>query len=83
MPEDFLVRFNDRADLEDVVHAPVPLGTPFYLIWKQWRCQSMASARAMCYKVLLGLKGMPAHTWSSDIAERILGSSYALVTKAP
>lgn len=37
----------------------------------------------MRYKVLLGLKGMPAHTWSSDTAERILGSSYALVTEAP
>ena len=76
-PEDFLVCFNNRGDLEEVVQAPVPLGTPFYLVWKRWRRQSMASAGAMRYKVLLGLNGMPVHTWSTDTAERILGSSCA------
>jgi hypothetical protein len=30
--EDFLVRFIAREDLENVVHAPVPLNTPFYLV---------------------------------------------------
>jgi hypothetical protein len=75
--EDFLVRFIAREDLENVVHVPVPLNMPFYLVWKRWHRQSMASGGAMRFKVLLGLKGLPAHTWSTDTAERILGSSCA------
>ena len=31
-PEDFLVCFYNRDDLEEVVQASVPLGIPFYLI---------------------------------------------------
>jgi hypothetical protein len=61
-PEDFLMRFIAREDLENVVHVPVPLNTSFYLVWKRWRRQSMASAGAMRFKVLLGLKGLPVHT---------------------
>nr|AWA45122.1 UPI0001A88450 related cluster [Saccharum spontaneum] len=65
-PEDFLVRFIAREDLENVVHALMPLNTPFYLVWKWWRRQSMASVGAMRFKVLLGLKGLLVHTWSTD-----------------
>lgn len=36
-PEDFLVRFNHWEDLEGVLHGPVPVGTPFFLLWKRWR----------------------------------------------
>lgn len=82
-PEDFLVRFNYREDLEDVLHRPVPLGTPFFLIWKRWRRQSMASTGALGYKVLHGMSGMPAHTWDVSMAERILGSSCAKLKEAP
>lgn len=58
--EDFLMRFNNHDDLEDILRV-LPIGTPFFLIWKRWCCQSMASAEGLWYKVLLGLKGMPAH----------------------
>ncbi|CAD6266660.1 unnamed protein product [Miscanthus lutarioriparius] len=63
-PEDFLVKFNSRHDLEDVLRGPVPIGTPFFLVWKHWRRQSRASAGALKYKVLVGLSGLPAHVWS-------------------
>lgn len=43
-PEDFLVRFNHREDLEDVLSGPVPVGTPFFLLWRRWHHQSLASA---------------------------------------
>ena len=82
-PEDFLVRFTNPMDLDAVLHGPMPVGTPFYLIWKRWRRQSMASAGALCYKVLIAMRGMPAHIWNTDAAKRILGSSCARLDEAP
>lgn len=35
-PEDFLVYFNNTDDLMEVLHGPVPVATPFSLIWKRW-----------------------------------------------
>lgn len=81
--EDFLVRFNNRDDHEDILRVSVPIGTPFFLIWKRWRRQSMASAEGLRYKVLLGLKGMPAHIWGVRSAERMLGSSCAKLVEGP
>lgn len=43
----------------------------------------MASAGALRYKVLLGLRGMPAHIAGLDAAERILASSCADLVEAP
>lgn len=82
-PEDFLVRFYSRNDLEGVLNGPVPIGTPFYPLWRRWRRQSMASAGSLRYKVLIGIKGMSAHIWGLPAAERILGSSCANLVAAP
>lgn len=36
-PEDFIVRFRRRDDLERVLHAPPPEGpSPFLLTWRRW-----------------------------------------------
>ena len=35
------------------------------------------SIGSLKYRVLLGLKGMPAHVWGMSAVERILGSNYA------
>jgi hypothetical protein len=43
----------------------------------------MASAEALRYKVLLGLRGMSAHIRDVSYAERILGSSCAKPKEAP
>lgn len=32
-PEDFLVRFQSRENLEDVLNAPMPITTSFKIIW--------------------------------------------------
>jgi hypothetical protein len=82
-PEDFLVRFFTREDLDYVLHAPVLIGTSFFLDWKHWRWQSMAEAVSMCYKVLLGISGVPAHNWGISAAERILGTSCSKLVEAP
>jgi hypothetical protein len=76
-PEDFLVRFRARADLEDVINAPTRLGTLYIFLWRRWRRHSMASARSFRFKVLLAMTGVPSHVWSLNAAQRILGSSCA------
>lgn len=43
----------------------------------------MASAGSLKHRVLLGIKGMPAHLWGLSSAERILGSSCASIEPAP
>ena len=77
------MRFNNADDLEDVLQGPVPMGTPFYLLWRRWRRQSMAAAGSLKYKVLIGLKGMPAHIRGIHSAPRILGTSCANLVPAP
>lgn len=77
------MRFSSRDALEDILKAPVPVGTPFYLLWRRWRRQSMASAGTLRFKVLVGLMGIPAHAWDVESAERILGSSCAHLVEAP
>lgn len=43
-PDDFIVRFVDRADLERVL-ASCPIdGEPFVLRWRHWSCLIMGSA---------------------------------------
>lgn len=42
----------------------------------------MASSGAFRYRVLVGLKGVPAHARSSEVAQAILGSASAKVETA-
>lgn len=56
------------------------MGLPFFLVWKRWRRQSMAEAVSMCYKVLLGINGVPARI---PAAELILGTSCSKLVEAP
>jgi hypothetical protein len=43
----------------------------------------MASARAFTFRVLVGMKNVPAHAQSVSITERILGTSCVSVEIAP
>lgn len=74
-PEDFLVRFHARDVLEDVLHAPTPLGAPFTLLWRRWCHQPTATADALYFKVLIGISEFSAHLWSSEVVQHIGGSS--------
>lgn len=42
----------------------------------------MGSTGSLKYRVLLGLKGIPAHVWGMSAAERILGSNCAKLEPA-
>ena len=76
-PEDFIVRFRSRDDLERVLNSrPPPVAaSPFVLLWRRWSRLSSAMAGAFTYKVLVGIKGVPAHALSEDVAAHLLGSS--------
>lgn len=74
-PDDFLVRFRRREDLELVLSSPAPPGAPFVLRWRRWSRLILGSAGAFRYRVLVGLKGIPSHAHSKETAQIILGSS--------
>ncbi|KAJ1284146.1 hypothetical protein BS78_03G182300, partial [Paspalum vaginatum] len=74
-PEDFLVVFRSVADRDRVLHGPPPPFSPFRLIWKRWLWVFQASLEAMRFRVLLVLRGIPAHAWCLDTAQRVLASS--------
>ncbi|KAJ1274165.1 hypothetical protein BS78_05G041900 [Paspalum vaginatum] len=76
-PEDFLVVFSDLACRDRDLHGAPPQSPLFRLIWRPWLRLSMATPDKMRFKVLLVLRGIPAHAWSLDSAQRVLGSSCA------
>lgn len=76
-PNDFIVRFVDRADLERVLASRPIDGEPFVLRWRRWSRLIMGSASAFRFRVLVGLKGLPSHARSTDVVQRILGSACA------
>jgi hypothetical protein len=80
-PEDFIVRFSRREDLERVLAAPPDGSAPFTLTWRRWTRLSRAVAASFTYRVLVSIKG-PAHALSESVAQQLLGSSCAQVELA-
>ena len=74
-PDDFIVRFSRQADLDRVLSSPEPRGTPFTLRWRRWNRLISGSAGAFRFRVLVGMKGIPSHARSEEVAQVLLGSS--------
>lgn len=81
-PDDFIVRFSRQEDLELVLGTPSPATAPFALRWRGWSRLIGGSARAFRFRILVGLKGIPAHARSAETAQILLGSSCARVEVA-
>ncbi|CAD6337978.1 unnamed protein product [Miscanthus lutarioriparius] len=81
-PDDFIIQLSNHEDLELVLCTPSPTGAPFALRWRRWSHLIMGSAGAFHYRVLMGMKGIPSHARSTEIAQAILGSSSAKVELA-
>lgn len=81
-PEDFIVRFAYREDLEVVLHTVIH-GAPFSLIWHPWRRTSLVSAGAFYFRVLVGMKRVPLHARSLAVAQAILGTACTHIKLAP
>lgn len=57
-----------------VLGTPSSEGAPFALQWQRWSRLIMGSAGAFRYHVLIGIKGIPSHVHSSEVAQVILDS---------
>lgn len=78
-PDDFIVHFSRAEDLDLVLGSAPPLEAPFTLRWCRWSRLFMVSAGASRFRVLVGMKGIPARARSTEVAQTILGSSCARV----
>jgi hypothetical protein len=81
-PDDFVVRFSRREDLELVLHSTVH-EPPFRLIWHPWRRMSMVTAGSFHYRVVIGMRRVPLHARSMAVAQIILGRACAQIELAP
>lgn len=81
-PEDFIVRFAHQHELETVLQTVVP-DPPFRLIWNRWRRTSLAAAGSFQFRVLVGMRRLPLHARSLEVAQTILGTACAHLEIAP
>ncbi|CAL4898611.1 unnamed protein product [Urochloa decumbens] len=82
-PDDFLIVFRRRIDADRVLHAEHPANAAFTLTFRRWRREARAVSTPLLFKVLLELRGVPAHLWEVDIAQRIVGASCLIIQAAP
>jgi len=76
-PEDFLVIFRSSVVMQQVLDAP-PLANPdMVLRFCRWSRLSMSEGESMRFRVLLEIRGIPAHAWSASTAQVILGDACA------
>ena len=66
-PEDFVVWFSRREDLELVLRTAVH-NAPFSLICLPWLRTLLASTGSFCYSVLVGMQCIPLHVRSVVVA---------------
>jgi hypothetical protein len=49
----------------------------------RWCREAQAAQAPLLFKVLMDLRGIPAHLWDIDIAQRIVKSSPLIIQAAP
>jgi hypothetical protein len=74
-PVDFLICFTSRQSVDRVLHALALEGAEIMLIFQHWHQQAGALFSPLCFKVLLSISNILAHTWSAELAQVVLGSS--------
>lgn len=82
-PEDFLVIFRNPADLQRVLDAPPLPRADMILRFRRWNRLATADGETMRYRVMLEIRGLPAHAWSAATAQVILGDSCATPELTP
>jgi hypothetical protein len=82
LPNDFLLVFWHRIDADRILHGEPPVGAPFKLSFMRWWPEARASVAPMLFKVLLDLRGIPAHLWDLEIAQCVIRSSSLIIQAA-
>jgi hypothetical protein len=65
------------------LHAPPPPPVDLVLVFGCYRRQTGALFSPLRYKVLLALENIPAHVWSLEIAQAVVGSSCLIFVTSP
>ena len=79
----FISEFSSAADVDRVLHAHLPAEAPFQLVWKRWRRQATASLQSLCFRVLIELRGIPAHARNISTVRIILDTSCSDLVEVP
>ncbi|OEL22976.1 hypothetical protein BAE44_0016005, partial [Dichanthelium oligosanthes] len=79
----FLLSFVDGHVADRVLHTPPPVGAELIVVLQRWRRQSWAGLAPLCFKVLLSVENVPAHLWSVNTIQLILGSSCLVFEPSP
>jgi len=82
-PEDFLVIFRSPVDAQRVLDAPPLACVDMVLRFRRWSRLSMGEGETMKYRVLLEIRGFPAHAWSAATAQVVLGEACAAPEPTP
>jgi hypothetical protein len=82
-PADFLLVFLRRIDVDKVLHGDPPADAPFRLSFLRWHPEARAASAPLCFKVLLDLRGIPAHLWGVETARCVVRSSSLITQVAP
>ncbi|CAN6331170.1 unnamed protein product [Urochloa humidicola] len=74
-PESFLVVFGSQRGRDVALWSAFVHVGGVCVRFRQWTRLVRASLQSLRFRVSLEIEGVPAHAWSIDIAQRILGSS--------
>jgi hypothetical protein len=75
--------FRDEAGLLRVLYADLAMSGGFSLFFRRWMHQTRARFSPLYFKVLLSVTNIPAHAWSLDMAQAIVGSSCLIAEVFP
>ena len=75
--------FCNPADLRRVLDAPPLPRANMVLRFRHWNRLATADSETMRYRVLLEIRGLPAHAWSAATAQIILGDACATPEPIP
>jgi hypothetical protein len=79
----FLLVFSDRRVADRILHAAQPADAALTIRFSPWTRQAGALFSPLRFKVLLSIDNIPAHVWSMDTAQVILGSSCLVFDAVP
>ncbi|TVU27763.1 hypothetical protein EJB05_19264, partial [Eragrostis curvula] len=82
-PEDWLIMFQEPADLLRVMRTPCIPVASFHLTVKRWSRLGQAESLPLRYQVRVSMTGIPAHLWLFSTARHVLGSSCNVTSMAP
>jgi hypothetical protein len=70
----FLLEFDDRREVDRVVHAPIPDCAELRLVFRRWHRLATTLFSPLRFKILISIMNLSAHVWSLQTAQEAVGS---------